>query len=803
MASGSDWVLGQKLVAQGVCSLDQVREALAEVDRSKRGLAVVLVERGVDPAKLRAAGLEVPERKPMPSPAVLAEFRPSRAPWVVAVLLLLAAGAWMFLRRDPAPTPMVEVDPDRQPREELEKLTSAEAPGFANAAEVVKGYEDYGRRWAGLKWELEAHRRLEGYRAKLEVPARAALEALAPREVELVAAGRLADALRLYLAYPASFLAAPSGATVKAKIVELGQKARAAYAKGRAEAEALLKDGKFKAAEERAKALVDTAPAEAAGEIEDLKSRIEHEARGARGKARQEVADKYLEADGRIKACYLRRPANPRAAAKEILAFVLAPWDEARRPFVRVEGADYEGLKKAVEDWDPDVLRRLTEAALPEATSPDRLSTGESAILDLRAAALVELFYRDVQAAVKKAVEAGSVLELPQLGKGRFEKQGESTVFVKDGAGIVEANAAPLSDEDLEALARGEREAGPERDLRAGFFYYLCSPNREGPAYERLERARKAGARGVDVFVGGLYLAKQVDLAKSLRVKFESARESFEKRQWVSTRKLLGELLVEAGHPYVKEQRPAIEKMLFEISEGSEAERRMSAATKGAAKVLPDGRVRVSYDFETLEQADGFEPPGEDEGRAFPGRWRIAEGGLASSREASLLRWKTPLKGDVEIDYDLTPLEEPQNVAVALYVKPGGHYAAVLGFDWVGRGEGDRDNSAEDRHGMPRACVIKYPVKADKLRWREADEWERWKERLVGQRTSRDALKPALGKTLRMSLLRKGASIRLLADGEEIWKGEDAEYGEGALAIFSDSSCRIEALTITGAFQPE
>ena len=130
----------------------------------------------------------------------------------------------------------------------------------------------------------------------------------------------------------------------------------------------------------------------------------------------------------------------------------------------------------------------------------------------------------------------------------------------------------------------------------------------------------------------------------------------------------------------------------------------------------------------------------------------------------------------------------------------GAHYAAVLGFDWVGRGEGDRDNSAEDKNGMPRTCVIKYPVKADKLRWREPDEWGRWAERLVGERTSKEPPRFPLGKTVRVTVERKGASIRLLLDGEEAWRGEDGEYREGALVFFSDSRCRFEALAVTGVF---
>ena len=94
-------------------------------------------------------------------------------------------------------------------------------------------------------------------------------------------------------------------------------------------------------------------------------------------------------------------------------------------------------------------------------------------------------------------------------------------------------------------------------------------------------------------------------------------------------------------------------------------------------------------------------------------------------------------------------------------------------------------------------------MQADKLRWREADEGQRGQVRLVGERTAMDPIRPVLGKTLRLTIQRQGARIRVLVDGEETWRGEDAEYAEGSLVFFSDSRCRLEALAITGAFAAE
>src|SRR5687768_6810654 len=145
MASSADWIFGQKLVAMGVCSLERVREALAEADRDKRPLADVLRDGGVPVAKLREAGAQVADRPAAAPRRPLAEIRPSRAPWVILVLAMLGAGAWFALRPSPDTKVAVDADPDRAPREELEKLAASE--DLEKAPEVVSAYEAYGRRW--------------------------------------------------------------------------------------------------------------------------------------------------------------------------------------------------------------------------------------------------------------------------------------------------------------------------------------------------------------------------------------------------------------------------------------------------------------------------------------------------------------------------------------------------------------------------------------------------------------------------------------------------------------------------------
>ena len=71
--ANSEWDLGQALVERGVCTLDQVREALSIQDRMRqmgvapKPLAEILLEKGyAREEQLAAAGALVAPRKPAP-----------------------------------------------------------------------------------------------------------------------------------------------------------------------------------------------------------------------------------------------------------------------------------------------------------------------------------------------------------------------------------------------------------------------------------------------------------------------------------------------------------------------------------------------------------------------------------------------------------------------------------------------------------------------------------------------------------------------------------------------------------------
>ena len=137
---------------------------------------------------------------------------------------------------------------------------------------------------------------------------------------------------------------------------------------------------------------------------------------------------------------------------------------------------------------------------------------------------------------------------------------------------------------------------------------------------------------------------------------------------------------------------------------------------------------------------------------------------------------------------------------VGLYYRSGSasHYSMTLGFDWVGKEDGDASNTAEDRFGMPRMCLIKYPVDVKKSQWKDEVEWRKWKARLVGSATSDWRPKP--GTTNHFRFERSGASIRFIVDGNPVWEGEDSEYSRGHLYLYSDCRMRMDNMVIT--FRP-
>ena len=821
--ANADWDLGQKLIEQGVCSMDQVREILSLQDRMLKMGAVskpfarVLLEKGyVRRDQLLEAGVregELPapieERTPPRTPPA----RGSRRPLVVvAVLLVAIAGLILYARGAFAPAPAAGpagANPQPPTEEELDAFAKAqldkiaEAAGksadFENAPDVVARYQAFMRAQAGKKWEIEANRRLKDFRGRAEVYAKAEIEDLRAGESTLRESGRWVELLALYRKFPGRFLeTTDTGGEVKQKIQEVTQRLIERYVRDKAEVEQLLKDQKPADALARVKAMELATPPERKEDLFGLRALVERESRGVAEKARQEVADAYFKVDGPFREAMSRRDGF--RASLELREFLTAPWKPEQKPFVTVRGVDYAALLKAFEPWDPDKIASISAEGVPETDSPDVLGTGEGALLALRNAAYMALFMRSYRAAYEAVVASKETLSLPGLGDGHFEKKDGKTVFVVKTGEVFEPDTSPLGEDDFAILALRAAPEDAANLARVGLYYFYSCPNRADKAFEYLVRARLRGARGVSLYLGGLGAAAENELKRRLETKFGAAQDMFKSGRRPLARKLLGDLLEYPEHPFTKSVRPEIEKMLYDIVEGTEREKKLFAEYKGKVEVVDESTLRVSYDFEGKEQQDAFESVSEEGPRKFKGRWHIDGGAMESSSDASVLRWKPPVRGDLALEYDLTPIDEAQNIVVDLYYHRGqsAHYAVVFGFDWVGKRDGDRDNSVEDRFGMPRTCVIKYPVTVDKARWTEAETWDGWKSRLVGKAAG--AWKPTKGQMARIRVERAGASLRVLADRVLVWEGEDASYSEGQLLFYSDRRCRIDNLSIT--FKP-
>src|SRR5262245_4328815 len=103
----SDWDLGQKLIEQGACSLDQVREVLSLQDRMRkmgaqpRPFPLVLLDRGVvKREQLIQAGVPArdlpPPAEPAPRPVPAAR---STRPLLWVAVVLVGLGALILVGR--------------------------------------------------------------------------------------------------------------------------------------------------------------------------------------------------------------------------------------------------------------------------------------------------------------------------------------------------------------------------------------------------------------------------------------------------------------------------------------------------------------------------------------------------------------------------------------------------------------------------------------------------------------------------------------------------------------------------------
>ena len=225
--ANADWDLGQKLIVQGACSMDQIREVLSLHDRMRKMGAIpkpfvrVLLEKGyarrdqLMKAGVREADLPQPvEEKPAATPVAPR----SRTPlYVGAGILALVAALVLFARggtRTPVtpgperPPAVSDAERDANAKGHLDQIAAVAAKGseFENAPEVVTRLEAFIKAQAGRKWEAEAKQRLKEYRERADVFAKGELEELHTAEAPLREQKRWMDLLALYRKFPPRFL---------------------------------------------------------------------------------------------------------------------------------------------------------------------------------------------------------------------------------------------------------------------------------------------------------------------------------------------------------------------------------------------------------------------------------------------------------------------------------------------------------------------------------------------------------------------------------------------------------------------
>jgi len=410
---------------------------------------------------------------------------------------------------------------------------------------------------------------------------------------------------------------------------------------------------------------------------------------------------------------------------------------------------------------------------------------------------------------IERALRAGSAetyaLEAFPGPKGYFERRRSSLFFATVEGKVSEVDPwTRLTEGDLAALAARsaavEREAAekaaeadPVFHLRAGLLNYYAKSGAAAVAraHSHFERAAKGGVRSVKVYLSDLSRSLKTMGEDEAKARFAEAKGLMGQKEYASARRVLEDLLRRTDVAIVRERRKEIDGMLAEIHEKFVKGKQLEEAYRGKVERLEGGKLRVLYDFSDKGQGDMFEPF-TLEGK-IKGRWKLQSGSLESQGGASVssaAKWGPRLKGDVEVEYDLVAMEDPQNVNVELFYTPGAarHYSVVFGLDFV---LGDM----EDRMRVPNTAVIKYPIEFSRERAKLPAEWDKLRSRFVGSGLEPWRLEKK--KKARVKIARLGKKLAVSIDGKLMWEGEDGDYTEGYLLFFSDCRAQIDNLQIT------
>lgn len=760
------------------------------------------------------------------APSVRRAYRPSSSSsLVLPVLVILAAlgvlGWWFFVRPKGGEATSsgggssgdrreTVSEFDQAAETELQQIGLAQDqdPDYERAAEILGRYRDYKAKYKGKAWEGRASKDESAYRKRLEDAARSELEAVREKDAALRGEGRFGDILALYRKYPSKFLkVTESGSTVASEIESLETLIRENHSRDKRAIESMLREGKISEAENKLVFMESYLSEEYKAEFEELREKVRKLKTSTVEAVRQDVLKKYRAIEGPYRAEVRNR--DYRGASKHVLTFLDEAWKDVEKPFVFVPGVDYAVLRGLVDGGQCAAIARACECD-PE--SPATVMPGEMALLDLRAAALLEVLLLDAARGLDYAVAAGDKETYTMAGiqgkTGHFRAVNDKVYFYTTDRRYEFAILKNATEADLIRLAsRGldaNRAASEEKfgqsassQVAAAMLYFHADSAFSINALAYFERAQKLGAKGVRIFIASIRAMADQELRKSLGQLWEQALDLYGKKQLSDARDRIQQILQHAEHELVKSWRGKIDEMLAAIDKDLTQAQKLEVELRGKVTFTERGEIRVAYDFEDRRQIEAFVLIDKAGEMALKGNWKLQKGGLDSSGDPAAIRWKPKMAGDLMIEYEMTPVEDVQNVLTELYFNPNErkHYAVTFGFDWIGRGYGDRENVVEDNYGMPRTCILKYPVNVDINEWERQEQWNVWKSRLVGKASA--PFRPLRGRPHQIRIERRGKMVRLYADTVLAWEGEDGEYTSGHLLFFADSKVRLDNLVVT------
>jgi len=753
------------------------------------------------------------------------------------VIVGLGAGVWFYreqiglaiksrdasklipgpLNPTPGPEAAALEEAARKDLEELEESAAQDA-AFENLPGVLKRFDDFRRKYRDTKWELQAVDRRESYLKRADLVAQTELESITNTEKELLAANKYRDVYQLYSRFPKKFLqTTQTGEDVRKRLHDLMERISGKFVEDKRQLQELIRQRRYEEAASLIAAMEEYALPDQVLELADRRRALEGHRKAGESAAAIEVRDKYLLIDGKLRDALAVRAY--REALGTLTSFLYGSWSEAELPFTRSAGIDYDDLRKEIDAVlaapDPSAAAGPGEKLLarigPAIGDPANLAeatTAQMILLDLRNGVSLELFRGRIVEGVEQTLKATSreTWTVAAFGgaKGRYERRGTALYFVPDGGKETPVDLwTRLSESDLEALAarasspdRAAAESAAQADpifhLRAGLMHYYAKAGTAGAARARnhFELASKGGVTAVKVYLSDLSLALQRVAEQESAARFEEAKGLVGQGNTAAAKAILEELAKRTGVKFVDEHKDEIEKMLADLEQTLAKGKKLEDTYKGKVETLDAKRLRVTYDFTYPSQGEMFEPVADPK---IKGKWRVDRGGLESSGGASVssaAKWKAQVNGDVEIEYDLVAMEDPQNVTTDLYVKPGSdkYYSVTFALDLV---IGDM----EEKMRIPNTAVLKYPTDFQRERAKLPAEWDKLRGRLVGATVSDFRLEKR--KKVRVKIARIGRKIALAVDGKPAWEGEDGDYNTGYIVFFADCRAQIDNLQIT------